>query len=118
MKRPVLLLISVIMFSSAMFLSSCDDEKEDKEKHDNVVVSHNYRVEGHTLKVSLHNKNDEGVTVELFVRYNRGTMSGGASPQLGEVHDKFKMDAGEKKTKDYQMVGDMPSGVVVQYLVK
>lgn len=118
MKSPVLLLISTILFSSVLFLSSCDDDKEDKEKHDNVVVNHNYKVEGHTLTVSLHNKNDEAVTVELFVRYNRGTMSGGTTPQFGEVHDKFKMDAGEKKSKDYQLIGDMPSGVVVQYVVK
>ena len=118
MKRPVLLLISAVLFSVAMLFSSCDDEKEDKEKHDNVVVSHDYRVEGHTLKVSLHNKNDEAVTVDLFVRYNRGNMAGGKPLEVEQITDKFKMNAGDKKSKDYKLSGDMPSGIIVQYLVK
>lgn len=118
MKRPILLLISAILFSAATMFSSCDDEKEDKEKHDNVLVDHKYNVENRTLKVSLHNRNDEAVTVELFIRYNRGMMSPAASQELGEVYDKIKMSAGDKKSKDYTLIGNMPSGIIVQYHVK
>lgn len=118
MKRPILLLITAILFSSVTMLTSCNDDKEDSEKHDNVLVKHNYDVRGHVLNVSVHNTNKEAVTVELFVKYSRGAINGGVPPKLAELYERIKLDAGEKVSKKFHLIGDMPSGIIVQHHVK
>lgn len=116
MKRFINLFVTAILLASVSMLSSCDDDKYDQEKHDNVVVDHKYTVAGHNLKVFVHNKNKEKVSVDLFIRYNRG--GSGTPLELGEVYDDLKIAADERMTKEYTLVGDMPSGIIVQYRVK
>lgn len=108
-----LLLFPVLL--SAMFFAACNEEKNDEEKYKKVLVNHSYN--NKTLDVEITNTNSENVTVELFIKYNAGTMSDNAGMQPQYISDKIKMDAGEIVLRDYQLNGDMPHGLELTYKV-
>lgn len=110
MKRTKLLLFSLVMLSSFLFIA-CDNEKEDEEKRENVVVNHTYN-ERH-LTVLITNNNEEDVKVEIYVRYNPG-MSGAP---VEYIKNELSIKAHDKIQKEYPLTGDIPNSLELRYKV-
>lgn len=111
MKSIKFLLFSTIILFTAFSLYSCDDNKDDEEKHAKVFVAHTYN--NQVLTVNINNTNVEDVTVELNVRYTQGALA--REPQY--ITDKIKMKGGEKIQKHYTFSGEMPVITDFQYKV-
>lgn len=110
MKLIKLILFFVIIFSLFTF-PSCKDEKDNEEKHALVIVNHSYN-KG-SLQVTIENKNDEKVTVELMGSYKPSAMD----TKLNYIQEKVKVEALEVVRKEFSLSGEMPTNMSLTYKV-
>lgn len=104
-------IIFAILLISIFSFAACDDKKDDKEKHEKVIVNHTYN--NNALTVSYENKNDEAVTVELYVIYHTSI----TSSQPTYITDKIKLGVNEKQRKEYSLNNNLPHNLNLTYKV-
>ena len=109
--RNIKNIIFAILLISIFSVTACDDKKDDKEKHEKVIVNHTYN--NNVLTISYENKNEEAVIVELYAIYYTSI----TSSQPAYITDKIKLGINEKQRKEYPLNNNLPHNLNLTYKV-